>query len=391
MYSKAHKSYAGLLEMVSGTEVINNWLTDLAEQEFEVSIELPQAGIRKRIFICDSFFSDTVAKQAMTKLVEKSIRLGIDIQIVLLNPFSDAAIEREKSLQPTGRIVRMNLGLRKILDALLPDDREGRKSETDNRIGDPNYIFQQLDAINAANKPGSAPSLQIKFTTTVTFPLYIIGDYACAGQFLTTGSSISAPWFVWVKCPEKNDQYDHLVNHFETLWNQQTEPFATQYLKNFAWKRKHFQLFDPSIFAGYGSDQAILNQLVTKCAKFGLMPKHFNQQKFESTTAPRVSSLLKEMYESCSSAILILTGDDELSDGRKQPRQNAIEELGECRARYGDARVLLIVERGIVLPSNIGDLMLSYLTEDSSNGLSINEGDLSEFVQRIVRLTSSKR
>jgi predicted nucleotide-binding protein len=59
----------------------------------------------------------------------------------------------------------------------------------------------------------------------------------------------------------------------------------------------------------------------------------------------------------CSSAIILMTGDDTLRDGGVRARQNVIHELGFFQGKYGRNNVILLVEEGLELFSNISGIV----------------------------------
>jgi predicted nucleotide-binding protein len=60
-----------------------------------------------------------------------------------------------------------------------------------------------------------------------------------------------------------------------------------------------------------------------------------------------------------------MTGDDELRDGGVRARQNVIHELGFFQGRYGRDKVILLVEEGVELFSNISGII--YIRFDPNN------------------------
>ena len=59
----------------------------------------------------------------------------------------------------------------------------------------------------------------------------------------------------------------------------------------------------------------------------------------------------------CNCAIVLLTKDDEITDGGMRPRQNVIHEIGFFQGKYGRNKVILLCERGVELLSNISGIM----------------------------------
>ena len=56
-------------------------------------------------------------------------------------------------------------------------------------------------------------------------------------------------------------------------------------------------------------------------------------------------------------AILVLTGEDETADGNMRARQNVIHELGKFQERFGSSKTIILVEKGVEVPSNISGVV----------------------------------
>ena len=65
------------------------------------------------------------------------------------------------------------------------------------------------------------------------------------------------------------------------------------------------------------------------------------------------SDRLKEMLESCCMAFLIMTGEDEHTDGTLHARSNVIHEIGLFQAQLGYERAIILLEKGCEDFSNI--------------------------------------
>ena len=70
--------------------------------------------------------------------------------------------------------------------------------------------------------------------------------------------------------------------------------------------------------------------------------------------AGKITSVrLKEMLESCCMAFLIMTGEDEHTDGTLHARSNVIHEIGLFQAQLGYERAIILLEKGCKRFSNI--------------------------------------
>ena len=82
----------------------------------------------------------------------------------------------------------------------------------------------------------------------------------------------------------------------------------------------------------------------------GLPYEEFNRiPQAGNTTSIR----LKEMLESCCMAFLIMTGEDEHTDGTLHARSNVIHEIGLFQAQLGYERAIILLEDGCEVFSNI--------------------------------------
>lgn len=66
---------------------------------------------------------------------------------------------------------------------------------------------------------------------------------------------------------------------------------------------------------------------------------------------------LEKASETCCFAIIIMTKDDETTDGGKRARQNVIHEIGFFQGKYGRKNVILLAEQGVEIFSNISGIV----------------------------------
>jgi Predicted nucleotide-binding protein containing TIR -like domain len=66
-----------------------------------------------------------------------------------------------------------------------------------------------------------------------------------------------------------------------------------------------------------------------------------------------IRDILEEMLEKSSFAILVMTGEDETSDGKLRARQNVIHETGLFQGKLGFSRAIVLVEEGVEDYSNL--------------------------------------
>lgn len=59
----------------------------------------------------------------------------------------------------------------------------------------------------------------------------------------------------------------------------------------------------------------------------------------------------------CDAAVIVMTGDDSTLDGESRARENVIHEIGYFQGKYGRAKVCLLHEDGISIPTNIAGIV----------------------------------
>lgn len=100
----------------------------------------------------------------------------------------------------------------------------------------------------------------------------------------------------------------------------------------------------PTVFIGHGRSQA------WRDLKDHLQDKHGVQIEAYETGARAghtIRDILEDMANKSSFAILVMTGEDEQTNGALRARQNVIHEAGLFQGRLGFARAILLLEDGI--------------------------------------------
>ena len=70
-----------------------------------------------------------------------------------------------------------------------------------------------------------------------------------------------------------------------------------------------------------------------------------------------VLAKLADAADNCDSAVIVMTGDDKDESGTVRARENVMHEVGYFQGKYGLARVILLHEEGVNIPSNIQGLV----------------------------------
>ena len=77
----------------------------------------------------------------------------------------------------------------------------------------------------------------------------------------------------------------------------------------------------------------------------------------EANQGRTILAKLWESSQQCDSAVIVMTGDDLDAAGQARARENVIHEIGFFQGKYGLARVCLLHEEGVSIPSNIHGLV----------------------------------
>lgn len=72
----------------------------------------------------------------------------------------------------------------------------------------------------------------------------------------------------------------------------------------------------------------------------------------EPRSGHTIKDVLESMVAGTSVAVLVLVKSNQMADGTWQGRQNVIHEIGYFQGRLGWNRAIIVVEEGVVLPSN---------------------------------------
>jgi predicted nucleotide-binding protein len=107
------------------------------------------------------------------------------------------------------------------------------------------------------------------------------------------------------------------------------------------------------IFIGHGRSAAWRELKDFICERLKLPYDEFNRV---STAGIATTQRLNEMLTSAAFAFLVLTAEDETSDGKQQARMNVIHELGLFQGRLGFGRAIILLEDGCEEFSNIHGL-----------------------------------
>ena len=95
-----------------------------------------------------------------------------------------------------------------------------------------------------------------------------------------------------------------------------------------------------------------------------------------SAAGKLINNRLEEMLGKSCMAFLIMTGEDEHSDGSVHARQNVIHEIGKCQDRLGSERAIILLEKDCEKFSNMDDIIY----------IDFAKGNIKETFGEIVRV-----
>lgn len=84
----------------------------------------------------------------------------------------------------------------------------------------------------------------------------------------------------------------------------------------------------------------------------------------EANLGRTVLQKLSEESDKCSYAVIVMTGDDDIGDGKPRARENVMHEIGFFQGKYGLQNVCLLYEEGTNIPSNIHGLVYIPFAKD---------------------------
>ena len=123
--------------------------------------------------------------------------------------------------------------------------------------------------------------------------------------------------------------------------------FETDFQKS---KLPYEHIEKPKIFIGHG------RRKLWRDLKDHLEDKHFYKvEAYEvgSRSGHAIRDILEDMLAKSSFAILVMTAEDETSDGQFRVRQNVVHETGLFQERLGFNRAIVLLEEGVELFSNM--------------------------------------
>lgn len=107
------------------------------------------------------------------------------------------------------------------------------------------------------------------------------------------------------------------------------------------------------IFIGHGRSPEWLKLRIFFSETLGLPCDEFN---IEPTAGLQTANRIETMLASARMALLVMTGEDQHSDGTTHARENVIHEIGLFQAKLGQRRAIVMLENGCARFSNLDGL-----------------------------------
>ena len=104
------------------------------------------------------------------------------------------------------------------------------------------------------------------------------------------------------------------------------------------------------IFIGHGHSPMWMELKIFLGDRLGLPVDEYNRV---SSAGKPTTDRLREMMETATFALLLMTGEDETADGSLHARENVIHEVGLFQSRLGLERAIVLLEEGCTEFSNI--------------------------------------
>jgi hypothetical protein len=350
--SPQFQSIQGFNQLVSGE---HHQLTSHLKHLFALSVETcfknEYDTAHRSIRILDTFLSDSFILDRIEEIIKNSKVFDYKVEILLLDPFSTFAQSRADALavDAVREINQTLFQIRKSISIILKKHDLLRK-EFESRKMAPQFLLEQLSEIRKYDEF----NLEIKFYDLLTeTPVYLISQFIMKGLLLHNRSSINSPWMILVDDPtQEGDLFDHYSRNFDIIWHAAVESPEPDTQKKSVFGSRN-------VFISCGR-----NELVKlKIKDYVERELNLNTILFERDAEydKGIFENLEDLTDKCSSAIIILSKDDELKTGEFIARQNIIHELGYCQAKYGRKNVALLIEKGVEIPSNLaGSLYVEF-------------------------------
>ena len=177
----------------------------------------------QKVRLLDTFFSDTIPESLLNDIIRKSVQYKYKVQILVLDPLSELAKARARSLGgDINPVVEINRALRSIRNAMLRPIQQDKRTSEKERLTKVEYIVEQLRDIKTG---GKEYPVEVRFYNILTeSPFYILHHFALKGQIKHQISAKDNPWLVFIDdLYQENDIYDFLLGNFDSIFEDSDE------------------------------------------------------------------------------------------------------------------------------------------------------------------------
>lgn len=302
----------------------------------------------KSIRLLDTFLSDSLDDDVLRDMFNLCLRYGFQMNILILDPFSQFAAERARALDtnPLLEVDRALLNLRNSLRMAQRRRCVKSKANTE-KISTATSLLENLQQLEQET---SEISTEIRFYEALAeTPVYLLSQFAAKGLLVHGRTAANNPWLILVDDPSQiDDLYDHLSDNFNAIW-ESSKPSPDTRLRRTSTGLK------TNVLICHGNRQTP----TLKVKNFLREELKLNPILFEDHAKPGLTIIenLEIIAAECSSSIIIITKEDVQENGQVRARQNVIHELGYCHAYFGRERVVVMLEEGAEIPSNISGIL----------------------------------
>jgi len=389
---RLHRSRLGILDRLEADafeDFLSNLIKDLTLGAFD--FDHHQRDKDKDYYQCikiqDTYLNDTYSYDLVIKNIFQQLRQEnnqINVQIILLNPFSINSKSREEFLSKENsnkskEFYRLNRGLAKILAGLK------YANNTEDIAEDHRDIFSSLELtkilLTEIKKlfENEKMKFELRFADEVKYPMSIIGDYSISSQFYSTKTSAKNAWLVKIDDTSNDeDFYYEYRTDFENIWKKGSKEIDS--IIDLIDKR--IEKLNKKICISHGR----LDDLHSSISKI-ISQQGFDPVDFETIANNKNSNSIKEILENlkkeCSAAIVIMATELNVKDSdiKFLPRPNIIHELGIFQTIYRKNRVLILSEQKLSdFLTNESDTLSIKLTKADDGKIKFDESEVKNFL-----------
>lgn len=174
---------------------------------------------------------------------------------------------------------------------------------------------------------------------------------------------------------EHKEDIANWINDLESIYEQLLDDLYEELPKNTQQTLDHNTANNENkkIFIGHGRSEVWRETKDFILETLGLEYEEFNRV---SPAGEFIGNRLEEMLDISCMAFLIMTGEDEQTDGSVHARQNVVHEIAKCQERFGFKRAIILLEMGCERFSNMGDIIY----------IDFAKGNIKETFGEIVRV-----